>query len=281
MESLKQALDLYNITHMYVGAITRQESRVNHFQPHKTPKLWYLMYKNIWEWVDGRHAFVTINVKNVYREMCALLVKTNDSVYLNAVSCHQSYHVQRLCMEKPLPLCANSQIPKEKVMLSPAPSAMFSPSKFKFCPEGHYVRNFMPCHKRDGSTFSRICYKDMSPLMCFSDNIWFVRCKTIYNYKMFLPYFLACDHIDHCEKKLTQEMSTDEKQCVYEKCPKNMFTCRSHQCVEMSAFCDGVYHCYDGSDEECVRPVERVRDVFQRCAVTRLYTHIQQMHVHI
>ena len=86
------------------------------------------MYINIWEWTDERNAFVTINVDNVYPEMCAMFVKSsktgmnrnsssenqngslqndneslnsNDTVsktgYLKAIDCHNLYSVDLVC----------------------------------------------------------------------------------------------------------------------------------------------------------------------------------------
>ena len=60
----------------------------------------------------------------------------------------------------------------------------------------------------------------------------------------------TCDFIEHCSDSFFYGFA-DEEICVYPDCPSNYFTCDNKQCVEMSRFCDGIFDCYDGSDEMC------------------------------
>ena len=71
------AIDTLNVSTIYVGAQTRNGGQ--------------LLYQYIWQWVDGRNAFVAINVDAVYQEMCALYVTSSmsKSGFLKAIDCQK------------------------------------------------------------------------------------------------------------------------------------------------------------------------------------------------
>lgn len=64
-----------------------------------------------------------------------------------------------------------------------------------------------------------------------------------------VPKSSRCDRIAHCRDR------SDERDCLYEPCPKDKFSCANHsQCLDWKEVCDGSIDCKDGKASDELHP---------------------------
>ena len=251
----KRYIEHHNITHAYIGAVSKRLPTLYDDHRLQSPYLKHLMYKHIWQWENGRPAYININVNKVYIDMCALMIRSHQTVKMKGINCQEFHELQVVCMPQSIP-CQIPSKAQNKVNLTQLSPNDFNVSKIKPCSSGHYTRDFLMCNPIVEPDF---CTERRTLNICVSKSddlyLW---CGS----KM-IQYVLACDSVTNCKNL---NYGVDETLCLFKKCSGNMFTCRNHQCVSIDAFCDGHYDCVDGSDEDCVKSGAEMMDAFQRCS---------------
>ncbi|KAK7088052.1 hypothetical protein V1264_022024 [Littorina saxatilis] len=194
------------------------------------------LYKNIWQWVDGRTAF-SLDMSNYAVPTCGFysLYDYNLKPYL----CSKGKDTEFICeFEKRGKVVNDDSLSEIVGTVSIDPGSVVWNVSVVQCPSDHMTRDFLFCDIHAACKASdpvKSCTAGGATVPMFL-------CKQS---QATLPYTLVCDHERHCTD------NSDEDFCQHPPCLPPLFSCRNGQCVHDNKRCDGIIHCYDGSDELC------------------------------
>ncbi|KAK7489227.1 hypothetical protein BaRGS_00019479, partial [Batillaria attramentaria] len=195
-------------------------------------------YRDVWQWSDNTMAYY-VNLEDeklLPKQKCAYISRIFPEKF-RITDCGT-------LMDVPYIICEKHR-QNTNVSASPAiPSftdvtiANVWPVSIHRCPDGHVTQDFLSC---DPTTHCRIKEYPSSCYTTVGGKIPMFECD---RGAQTLHYSLVCDHQRGCAD------NSDEEFCVFASCPDR--ECGNHQCVASQHWCDGVQHCVDGSDEDCL-----------------------------
>ena len=118
----------------------------------------------------------------------------------------------------------------------------FKKDRFTKCTDGHLVWEFMSCEEECNSLSATV--ED-----CVVKYVKVPMFKCIITGE-FIHYTFVCDGEAQCKDL------TDERDCIYEKCPFYTFQCASKECIDIAYVCDTEHQCYSLDDEFCQDTVD-------------------------
>ena len=193
-----------------------------------------VVYRYLWQWVDGRTAFFLNVTGSDFPPKCVYYSPADGNM--------QSFHYKDT-MEVDVVCEFNKRYShsKKKVKVHSVNSisidlddTIWKVSMVR-CPFGHVTRDFQSCDTQGQ------CVSRESMTSCHSGNVtvaMFVCERSLES----LHCTLVCDHIRHCED------NTDEDFCQFSNCPFSWSRCHRGQCIPGNKECDVKQDCYDGSD---------------------------------
>ena len=199
------------------------------------------IYKYMWQWVDGRTAFLY----PCGRPACAFYDAGQKMIH--SLKCTKTFQADILCeFSKP----NTRSVKKNEFHFFTSVSTDLDDTVWidfdqidwgkgmVQCPSGHVTRDFLSCDAQGQ------CGAKESVTSCHSQKVT-IPMFVCERSRRYLHYTLVCDHIQHCTD------NTDEDFCHYPPCPTSWGRCKNGQCIPFGKLCDGKSDCYDNSDEVC------------------------------